>query len=36
MTQGFVDTRHRRIHDSEEGTGKPLIRLHGNGASAHR
>ena len=36
MTQGFVDTRHGCIHYYEEGTGKPLILLHSNGASAHQ
>ena len=33
MAQGFVDTRHGCIHYMEEGSGKPLVLLHSNGAS---
>jgi 3-oxoadipate enol-lactonase len=36
MAQGFVETRHGCIHYYEEGSGKPLILLHSNGASAHQ
>jgi 3-oxoadipate enol-lactonase len=36
MAQGFVDTRHGCIHYVEEGSGKPLVLLHSNGASVHQ
>jgi 3-oxoadipate enol-lactonase len=36
MHDGFVETRHGRIHYLERGQGRPLILLHSNGNSAHQ
>lgn len=35
MQDGFIATRHGRIHYLTEGEGKPLFCLHSNGCSAH-
>ena len=36
MKEGFIHTRHGRIHYFEAGKGDPVVLLHSNGASAHQ
>src|ERR1700730_9106966 len=35
MKDGFVKTRHGRLHYLEAGSGRPVILLHSNGNSAY-